>query len=74
MLLAKVHLKNKFLLWTFILQVVCLGMEDEIVFSFRCPFYSVTGDSKAGLNTSAVCEIWACPGQTMDVSLCAESV
>ena len=46
----------------------------DVVFSFHCPFYSVTGDQKAGLNTSVVCEIWACPGQTMDVSLCEESV
>ena len=46
----------------------------EIVFSFHCPFYRVTGDSKAGSNTSAICEVWACPGQTIDVSLCEESV
>lgn len=61
-----------FLLWSVILLSV--NCEDDIVFSFLCPFYSVTGDNKAGLDSSVVCEVWACPGQTIVVSLCEESV
>jgi hypothetical protein len=60
--------------WYILLLLLSVSCLDEVVFSFHCPFYSVSGDSKAGGNTSVVCEIWACPGQTIDVSLCEEAV
>ena len=53
---------------------ISLAICQEVVSSFHCPFYRVVGDSKAGLSTSVVCNIWACPGQTIEVSLCEESV
>ena len=61
--------------WYVMLFLASVSCEQgAVVFSFRCPFYSVTGDRKAGVDTAVVCEIWACPGQTIDVSLCEESV
>ena len=59
-----------------VLLVVCtvMSVDEVIVESFTCPFYRVTGDNKAGWNTSVVCSIWACPGQTIEASLCEESV
>lgn len=48
--------------------------DEEVVFSFQCPFYRVVGDDKASPSNSVTCRIWGCPGQTIDASLCEDSV